>query len=234
MKYQDVTGYKFHRLTTLLFDHNDGKHTYWLCQCDCGNKKVIRIDSIKSGKIKSCGCLPNRTKEDLSRKQFNRLLVVSFKEKRKNQLYWNCKCDCGKLCIVSVGALKNGRTKSCGCWREECKRLNCGERNYQWRQDLSIEDRNNDRRLCPKNKKWRKKVYKRDNYTCQVCNYRGSKLVAHHIYSYHSHRKLRYVTSNGITLCVTCHRMFHKKFGIKNNTRKQFNDFKRYKNANHM
>jgi hypothetical protein len=28
----------------------------FLCQCDCGNKKVILLQHLKSGKIKSCGC----------------------------------------------------------------------------------------------------------------------------------------------------------------------------------
>lgn len=29
----------------------------WLCQCDCGGTKVVRGGSLRSGKVKSCGCL---------------------------------------------------------------------------------------------------------------------------------------------------------------------------------
>ena len=33
------------------------KHSYWLCKCECGNEKIIRLDSVKSGKTQSCGCI---------------------------------------------------------------------------------------------------------------------------------------------------------------------------------
>lgn len=33
------------------------KYSYWLCKCDCGNKKVIRLHNLKNGECKSCGCM---------------------------------------------------------------------------------------------------------------------------------------------------------------------------------
>lgn len=35
----------------------DRQHAFWECQCDCGNKIVVRKDSLESGHAKSCGCL---------------------------------------------------------------------------------------------------------------------------------------------------------------------------------
>lgn len=32
-----------------------------LCICDCGNKKIVRIDNIKSGGTISCGCFSKET-----------------------------------------------------------------------------------------------------------------------------------------------------------------------------
>jgi len=29
---------------------------FWICQCDCGNKKIARIDALKDGTTKDCGC----------------------------------------------------------------------------------------------------------------------------------------------------------------------------------
>jgi hypothetical protein len=29
----------------------------WLCQCECGNKTVVRTQNLKNAKTKSCGCL---------------------------------------------------------------------------------------------------------------------------------------------------------------------------------
>ena len=31
--------------------------TTWLCQCDCGNKKTVLGHNLKSGGVRSCGCL---------------------------------------------------------------------------------------------------------------------------------------------------------------------------------
>jgi len=56
-------------------------------------------------------------------------------------------------------------------------------------------------------KDWRKKVFERDNYTCQKCgDNRGGNLEAHHIKPRHLYPKLKYNLENGITLCRFCHR----------------------------
>lgn len=56
-KFIDLTGNKYGRLTVLKRVENRGKRTMWLCQCDCGNEKVVSGKDITSGKTQSCGCL---------------------------------------------------------------------------------------------------------------------------------------------------------------------------------
>ena len=34
-----------------------GRDAYWVCKCDCGKIKTINGNNLKSGKVKSCGCL---------------------------------------------------------------------------------------------------------------------------------------------------------------------------------
>lgn len=68
-----------------------------------------------------------------------------------------------------------------------------------------------DRRTSPEYKRWREKVFKRDNYTCQRCDARGIELNAHHVKPYKKHPELRLEKSNGITLCKSCHRLEHAK-----------------------
>lgn len=58
---------------------------------------------------------------------------------------------------------------------------------------------------------WRKRVFERDNYTCQNCGIRGAKLNAHHIKPYAYFHDLRYDLGNGISLCVECHKQIHKR-----------------------
>jgi hypothetical protein len=51
------------------------------------------------------------------------LLPVGQKEYRRQQ-YQVCTCDCGNAGVFSVGSMKQGQTKSCGCLREETPRKN--------------------------------------------------------------------------------------------------------------
>jgi hypothetical protein len=61
-------------------------------------------------------------------------------------------------------------------------------------------------------KNWRSKVFERDNWICQTCGERGCYLHPHHIKGWTKYPKLRYVVTNGVTLCVECHRLTHKKY----------------------
>lgn len=54
-------------------------------------------------------------------------------------------------------------------------------------------------------RRWRKAVFKRDNWTCQGCEIRGGSLRAHHKKPWSTHPELRYEIDNGITLCKDCH-----------------------------
>lgn len=63
---KDLTGQKFGRLMVLgpgepKITPKGYKIPTWHCRCDCGNEKDIRDYSLKSGNIKSCGCLVKDT-----------------------------------------------------------------------------------------------------------------------------------------------------------------------------
>lgn len=121
-KFIDLTGHKFGRLTVIEISEKKNKHLYWLCKCECGNLKSISGSNLKSGRIKSCGCL-NEQFEDLTGRQFGKLIVKSFQEKRKRKSetgyknYWICECECGNETIVESYHLKSGLIQSCGCMR---------------------------------------------------------------------------------------------------------------------
>ena len=57
---------------------------------------------------------------DLTGQKINRLLVLQrVKREGNTKTLWKCRCDCGKEIIVESYKLRNGATKSCGCYRNE-------------------------------------------------------------------------------------------------------------------
>lgn len=58
---------------------------------------------------------------------------------------------------------------------------------------------------------WRKSIYEKDNWICQICGKKcGKDIVAHHIFSFTDYPQLRFAINNGTTLCRSCHIKLHK------------------------
>ena len=58
---------------------------------------------------------------------------------------------------------------------------------------------------------WRKAVFLRDMFTCQMCGQHGGELNAHHIKPWAIYIENRFDVSNGITLCRACHKKLHRR-----------------------
>lgn len=56
---------------------------------------------------------------DMLGQKYGRLTVVSRAPNEGNRATWNCLCDCGNKVTLIGKKLRNGHTKSCGCYRKE-------------------------------------------------------------------------------------------------------------------
>lgn len=242
-------GEKFERLTIIKLERKDSRYRrYYLCKCDCGNTKIVRYDCLTSGNTKSCGCMLKESAQkngyknlkDLTGKKFGRLKVLKLTNIDDDfyTKYYLCKCDCGKEVVVRGNHLTIGKTKSCGCLKSEVhskrmkgnknwNHIHKGKEHPNYNPELTDEERIANRDTTD-NINWRKSVYERDNYTCQKCKKRGNQDInAHHISNYSNDEDNRYNIDNGITLCVKCHKEFHKKYGLRNNNLSQIKEFLR-------
>lgn len=116
----DLSGKTFGRLTAIK---DVGKNIHgrrmWLCNCSCGNQKILEGASLTSGNVKSCGCLPRKIRKNLVGTRFGRLTVISCNQEKGKRLTYNCQCDCGEVIVIDPGFLVQGSVKSCGCLRRE-------------------------------------------------------------------------------------------------------------------
>ena len=164
---------------------------YWL-----GKKKSKAIRrKISLGKMGQVSPMKGRRHTEESKKQ------MSESNKKNPRRYWLGKKRSEKdRKKMSESKLKNPTRYWLGKDRLDMR----GENNVGWKGGMCRE------RVriwhSGKYQRWRKSVFERDNYTCQECGKRGSKLEAHHIKSFSKYPKLRFELSNGITLCgQPCH-----------------------------
>ena len=121
---KEISGFKI----TKIINPQENKYNKIkvLCKClKCGKKEELYLCRIKKrvGYCRECS-IDNRA-IDMIGKRFNRLTVIKRVENgSQNQRRFLCKCDCGNECVVNGMLLRNGETKSCGCWNYEqmCKR----------------------------------------------------------------------------------------------------------------
>lgn len=101
------------------------------------------------------------------------------------QLKYRTRSTCSKICRTKLAKIK-----------VEKRRIELGYTKHQI-----------DRlaRYSTEAKKWRKEVFVRDDYTCQLCGIRGTYLEADHIKPWAFFPELRFDLSNGRTLCRFCH-----------------------------
>lgn len=130
----DITGQTFGKLTAVeRADRPDHikSGSYWLCHCSCGSSRTVRLDNLKQGQVKSCGCDKKFLKSngskaiDLSGAVFGKLTVVErvcHKKISKAGTYWVCKCSCGYANVVSSNNLRRGLVRSCGCLKRAPKK----------------------------------------------------------------------------------------------------------------
>lgn len=61
----------------------------------------------------------SRKKLDLTGQVFGKLTVLAPAHNVGSYTAWLCRCECGRQAVVATRRLRDGRTKSCGCLKEE-------------------------------------------------------------------------------------------------------------------
>lgn len=136
-KIKDLTGNRYGLLTVTgrgsdYVYPNGKRRPRWDCRCECGNTTLVQTGALTSGRTRSCGCLRSemvrerikgmnaRKVVDISGIRFGRLIAEYPIETKKDLgRLWLCHCDCGNDTIIPAKMLQAGKTKSCGCLRDD-------------------------------------------------------------------------------------------------------------------
>ena len=120
----NIVGERFGRLIVVGEIEPIKNTRQFMCKCDCGNEKVVRIPDLLLGRTRSCGCLrkeisKERMSEDLTGQIFNELTAIRQVDDfvgRGNyrRSKWLFRCSCGREVEALAVNVKHGKTKSCG------------------------------------------------------------------------------------------------------------------------
>lgn len=123
-----------------------------------------------------------------------------------------------RVCLTCQKQLTSRRRKQMFCCYR-CSKL--GNLNPNWKDNSTGRPRG-----WAALRIWREEVFLRDNYTCRICGSYGNYLEPHHLDGFHWCGERRFDITNGVTLCVPCHKKFHSIYTTFYNTEDQWIAFK--------
>lgn len=233
-KAKNLIGYKFGEgCVVLAYSKFYKNQRWWVCQCKCGREWIITTSSILKSAKYCMWCknkkIARKNTKDHTNEIFGMDCVVLEKLEESNKKYnlimYKYKCGiCGDIFIIPSDRISI--QKACRKCSQRISRLR-GKDHPNYNHSKTEEERKiaaKNRIICDEYRIFHQNILKRDKYRCVICKSNERKCV-HHLDGYHWAKDKRMDIENCVTLCKECHLQFHKWYGNRDNTKKQFDDF---------
>lgn len=174
-RFKDLTGQKVGRLTVIkradsVLKANGKLATRWLCQCECGNTKIVRAEALGRG-TKSCGCLKRET---------NKMKHTDnpVRPKRLYRIWCGMKGRCNNKNLKAYKNYGGRGIQVCKNWVNNYKEFEKWALNNGYNDNLTIDRINNDENYEPSNCRWTdRKEQNRNKRNNIYITYNGNKIL---------------------------------------------------------
>jgi len=161
---EDLTGKRFNRLVVLKrVENGNGFKSRWKCLCDCGNETIVAGTNLKTGEVKSCGCLKH-LQRDTHHLSGTRLYSI-----------WNAMKNRCYLKTHSAYSYYGGRGITvCDEWKTDFESFYKWAINNGYSESLTIDRVDNNKSYCPDNCRWvPQEVQVNNRRSCVLITYKG-------------------------------------------------------------
>lgn len=147
-KLVDLTGQRFGRWVVLERASNTPNGTArWICQCDCGTKRIVIGRDLRNGSSQSCGCLHREIAAASSQK-------FASRDMRLYRIWCAMRKRCNNPKHPFYYVYGGRGIRVCPEWETDFGAFQAWAVSHGYSPELTIDRINNDLGYCPQNCRW--------------------------------------------------------------------------------